>query len=584
MDFVGTSARENFVGTVDPDTFDMSTGGRDTVSGLEGDDVISFGAELNDNDQIDGGEGIDEVHLEGNYFGGVVFTATTMVNVEKLFLAAGYNYTLTLDDATAYGPGMFDQFYVYADDLGAGEDLVLDASAETGTIIEVATGGGDDLVTLGFRGILRLHGAGDDTITGGPGTDNFFTYGFFDLNDRLDGGGGSDLISIGGDTSAGLEVTGEMLANFERMYVEAGNDHVIIRDEVAAAGITFEVDVQASVFNAGQFVIVDASAETDAAYSMTGAESDDTLIGGAVADIVDFAATLGTTQGGVDAAFGNDGDDTILFDGSFTADDQASGGDGFDTLELDGDLSAEINFTATTMTGIELVLLAAGHSYSLTLDTANVGADGFRVDGAALLAADFLAYDGTGETSDVIVEGGAGADIITTGRGDDSLAGNAGADILTGGRGDDTLSGANGQDTLFGGLGRDHITGGGHANTHVYSGVNQSTGAARDWVGVIKPLKDHFDMDVAVAAVDARVTSGAMSEASFDADLAAAVGAGQLGAGHAVAFKPNGGDLSGHWFLIVDANAVAGYQAGADYVMEFADGSHPANLAAGFFI
>ena len=112
----------------------------------------------------------------------------------------------------------------------------------------------------------------------------------------------------------------------------------------------------------------------------------------------------------------------------------------------------------------------------------------------------------------------------------------------------------------------------------------ESTGAGRDWVDVLKPLKDHFDLDVAVTGVDARVNAGTLSEATFDADLAAAIGAGQLAAGHAVVFKPNAGDLAGHFFLVVDANGVAGYQAGPDYVMEFAAGSNPNAIAVGFFI
>ena len=119
------------------------------------------------------------------------------------------------------------------------------------------------------------------------------------------------------------------------------------------------------------------------------------------------------------------------------------------------------------------------------------------------------------------------------------------------------------------------MRGGVSATTFVFTGVAESTGAGRDWVDVIKPLKDHFDLDVVVTGVDARVNAGTLSEATFDADLAAAIGAGQLGAGHAVVFKPNAGDLAGHFFLIVDANGVAGYQAGLDYVFEFAAGSQP---------
>jgi hypothetical protein len=44
------------------------------------------------------------------------------------------------------------------------------------------------------------------------------------------------------------------------------------------------------------------------------------------------------------------------------------------------------------------------------------------------------------------------------------------------------------------------------------------------------------------------------------------VGSGQLGAGHALIFTPASGTLAGDHFLIVDANGVAGYQAGQDFV------------------
>src|SRR3990170_1388566 len=115
MDFTGTTARESFVGTVDDDEFDMSQGGRDTVSGLDGADTFIFGTELNANDQIDGGAGIfDTLVLEGNYFGGLVFAPTTMAGVESLILLPGFSYTLTLDDANTAG----FVFYVDASQLG----------------------------------------------------------------------------------------------------------------------------------------------------------------------------------------------------------------------------------------------------------------------------------------------------------------------------------------------------------------------------------------------------------------------------------------------------------------------------------
>jgi hypothetical protein len=64
-------------------------------------------------------------------------------------------------------------------------------------------------------------------------------------------------------------------------------------------------------------------------------------------------------------------------------------------------------------------------------------------------------------------------------------------------------------------------------------------------------------------------TSGALSAASFDADLAAALGSFQ--AGSAVLFTPDSGDLAGRHFLIVDADGDGAYQPNLDFVFELVD-------------
>lgn len=58
---------------------------------------------------------------------------------------------------------------------------------------------------------------------------------------------------------------------------------------------------------------------------------------------------------------------------------------------------------------------------------------------------------------------------------------------------------------------------------------------------------------------------GALSAASFDADIAKAVGQ-SLTAGHGLFFTPDSGDFAGEAFLVVDANGKAGFQAGEDIV------------------
>ena len=71
----------------------------------------------------------------------------------------------------------------------------------------------------------------------------------------------------------------------------------------------------------------------------------------------------------------------------------------------------------------------------------------------------------------------------------------------------------------------------------------------------------------AVTGFAAAVAAGTLSADSFDEDLAAALAADALGAGQAVLFTPDSGDLAGTVFLVVDANGEAGYQAGEDLVI-----------------
>ena len=144
------------------------------------------------------------------------------------------------------------------------------------------------------------------------------------------------------------------------------------------------------------------------------------------------------------------------------------------------------------------------------------------------------------------------------------IEGNAGVNILTGASGADTLFGGGASDTLDLGSGTDK-------DVVLYTSVGESTGAARDVVlNLDLNGEDRIDLASIPTSVQSNVTVGNLSTATFDADLAAAIGAGQLSANGAVLFDPNGGDLNvaGHLFLVIDANGVAGYQAGADYVVE----------------
>jgi hypothetical protein len=58
--------------------------------------------------------------------------------------------------------------------------------------------------------------------------------------------------------------------------------------------------------------------------------------------------------------------------------------------------------------------------------------------------------------------------------------------------------------------------------------------------------------------------------------------ANHLAAHHAILFRPNAGSYAGQYFLVVDVNGHAGYDAGADLVFHLT--GQTGTLASGDFI
>jgi hypothetical protein len=238
---------------------------------------------------------------------------------------------------------------------------------------------------------------------------------------------------------------------------------------------------------------------------------------------------------------------TILTDAEVDRLALGSGSD--DQLILGGDLLSRGNSEggAMSLAGFgdmfEEISLLPGSSYDLATIDGNVGA-GHRliVYGMALDAGHHLTFDGSAETD--------GHFVVVGGAGDDSLTGGHGADVLNGG---------GGADLLAGGAGADKFT---------YFSAAESTGAHHDTILDFTFGEDVIDLPVSVQALDAAVSKGALSQGSFDADLSAVLGGSVLGAAHALFFTPDSGALAGHHFLVVDGNGQAGYQAGADFVIE----------------
>lgn len=223
-------------------------------------------------------------------------------------------------------------------------------------------------------------------------------------------------------------------------------------------------------------------------------------------------------------------------------------GPAFDTLALSGDFSAGFELSAPPV-DLAQVLLAAGSDYVLAVGDDFQAGGSVTIDGRSLGTGNHVMFDGSAETD-----------------GSFSFQGSSGNDFFFGGAGADTIRGLGGADVLSGGAG---------ADTFIYAGASESTGADYDLLADFDPAADRIDLPGAVSGFAAAVTGGSLSDASFDDDLAAALGG--LGAGQAAWFAPDAGDLAGQIFLVVDGNGVAGYQEGEDYVFGIA-GSPLADL------
>ena len=149
-------------------TIDAGAGTDDLTGGAGTNDFVMRGY-LTASDAINGGSGNTTVNLNGDYSAGVTFGATTMVNVDTLFLTAGHSYDFTLNAATvANGQTMTIQ----GGALGAGDSMTINGSAVAGTLI--IDGGAGSATMIGGAGNDAIHaGAGADVIQGGLGAAAF---------------------------------------------------------------------------------------------------------------------------------------------------------------------------------------------------------------------------------------------------------------------------------------------------------------------------------------------------------------------------------------------------------------------------
>jgi VCBS repeat-containing protein len=547
-------------GTDPHDTSAGHSGGADTLIAGSGSDSFYMGANLTAAVSIDGGGGIDHVYLNGDYSAGVTFSSTTMVNVEFIQFAAGHDYKIITDDATV-GSGQL--LTVQGGFLGAGDSLYFDGSAETNGHFTIQGGAGDDTMIGGSGNDIFRPGAGNDTVKGGGGSDSINFGANFTAADSVDGGAGNDELFLNGNYSTALVFSATTMINVESIGLAAGNSYnLVMNNATVASGQT--LTIRAGTLLAGDALTFDGSADTSGGnFVINSGAGNDVITGGWTDDVI-------RTGSGNDTVHAGGGNDSINVGAFLTAADTLDGGAGSDTLYLNGDYSAQVTFGSTTISNIESIVMAAGHSYNFILNGLNV-ADGstLTVHADTLGASDSLTFDGSALDANTTL-------YVKAGDGDDTVMGGGGNDTIIAGNGTNVLTGNGGADQLYGGSGVD---------TFVYTQASDSTSSNFDRIHGFDASMDKIDLrGYFLNAIDTEVSSGHLTSQNFDANLSAAIGSAQLAAHDAVLFTPDTGNLHGHTFLIVDLNGVAGYQAGQDIVIDITGASNLGSFSTADFI
>ncbi|HEY0313320.1 MAG TPA: calcium-binding protein [Allosphingosinicella sp.] len=456
------------------DRVDLSDGGHDhAIGGGGGYDVFVFGGAYDSGDVVEGGAGIDEVHIQGAY--GTITLGANLIGVESVNFyghanqaegnpgASPYNYSVVVGAVTSDE----NMFYVGAA-LAANETFTVDAS---GASMRVGLTGsdGNDVLKGSVYDDWIYGGLGADTMTGGAGSD---VYTIDDVADVIveKPGEGEDTVSVSLATYTlpdnvediiGFNIDQHLTGNAADNTIYSGSGNDVIDGGAGADRMGGDLgDDIYYVDNAGDVVIENPGAGTDTVFTtisnpaglfanvenVKAAAGGLTLFGNGLDNVLTgFGNTsYNVTSGGHDVVAGSAAGDYLQADWGdsnrnivLTATVDAATG-GWDGTLTDGSLrsvafSAIDVFNLTAGSGVDSIAIdysAVGSGVGVDLQSTVPGFRGF----------DYFADLKTTAYGDSVNTGlGAYDDRIATGGGNDIITVYNGNDIVDGGTGSDTL-------------------------------------------------------------------------------------------------------------------------------------------------
>jgi Ca2+-binding RTX toxin-like protein len=294
---IGSAGTNLLLGLGGSDIFRLEQGGDDAASGGAGNDAFIFGGALTAADHVDGGEGADQLGLQGNY--AMRLGPKSLVGIETLALLSGadtrfgdpgtnfYSYDLTTVDANVAAG---QQLKVNYNGLRVGENVTFNGSAESDGAFFI------------------FAGKGNDRLTGGAKDDAFYfgAEGQFSAADRIDGGAGRDQLGLRGDYDVTFGAT--TITNVESLALLSGQDTrfggaappftyvIATHDDNVAAGQ--QLSVNAAQLRAGETVTFDGSAESNGTFRILSGQANDSLTGGAGNDFLHGSLGADYLKGG----------------------------------------------------------------------------------------------------------------------------------------------------------------------------------------------------------------------------------------------------------------------------------------------